>query len=203
MDSNQELRVQTKDPLWEATLAARDGAPKGEDRVVNPHLASDIATNQTTHDDGAFIPMEAKEDSLSPYPVHLRRRVFEGSRPGYVFKWGQHGLGYYHDPGDRRSYGPDKAFFTTEETSLAVKVENQKPIYSLEEIMKFNNNIQMRDELINSLKHSEKKNQRLTEFINFVADLLRPGDHEPYGDIFVSKDIIETEIYNLEKTHVI
>ena len=194
MDSNQELRVQTKDPLWEATLAARDGAPKGEDRVVNPHLASDIPTNQTTHDDGAFIPM---------CPAHLRRCVFEGSRPGYVFKWGQHGLGYYHDTGDRRSYGPDKAFFTTEETSLAVKLENQKPIYSLEEIMKFNNNIQMRDELINSLKHSEIKNQRLTEFINFVADLITSSDSQPHGDILVSKYIIETEIYNLEKTHVI
>ena len=64
--------------------------------------------------------------------------------------------------------------------------------------MKFNNNTQMRDELINSLEHSEKKNQRLTKFINYVADLLSstPNDEYHMSDAI---DSIETEICNLDK----
>lgn len=182
MVSIQEMKVQTKDPHQEVTLATGDCEQEGTEKVVrncsnsnyavSQHLDSDSAKDHTMYNDTTFIPMP----------------VFEGSRQGYVFKLGNHGLGYYLDSCDRRPYYPGEDLFTTEDTSSQrrssdaiyrdVKQENQKRIYSLEEIIKFNNNIQMRDELIISLEHSEKKNQRLTKFINYVADLLNstPND---------------------------
>jgi|TARA_B100000424_G_C22592440_1_gene331904 translation initiation factor 2B subunit (eIF-2B alpha/beta/delta family) len=76
----------------------------------------------------------------------------------------------------------------------------KKPVYSLEEIMKFNNNIQMRDELIISLQHSEKKNQTLTKLINNVANILETTPNN-LSHISNAIDTILKQIYDFNNTH--